>query len=131
MLLSLLGFEAAFERDTLSPASLHPAPPFLLLPLLSLSHISLSAPPSFPPDIAIAAPYGGEDRKGIVYIFNGRSAGLNAAPSQALEGRWAAQSMPPSFGYAMKGATDIDRNGYPGAATLNVQVLSPEQTGLC
>ncbi|XP_036174464.1 integrin alpha-V isoform X2 [Myotis myotis] len=64
-------------------------------------------------DIAIAAPYGGEDRKGIVYIFNGRSTGLNAAPSQALEGRWAAQSMPPSFGYAMKGATDIDRNGYP------------------
>ncbi|XP_006767156.1 PREDICTED: integrin alpha-V [Myotis davidii] len=64
-------------------------------------------------DIAIAAPYGGEDRKGIVYIFNGRSTGLNAAPSQALEGRWAAQTMPPSFGYAMKGATDIDRNGYP------------------
>ncbi|XP_023617888.1 integrin alpha-V [Myotis lucifugus] len=64
-------------------------------------------------DIAIAAPYGGEDRKGIVYIFNGRSTGLNAAPVAGLEGRWAAQSMPPSFGYAMKGATDIDRNGYP------------------
>uniref|UniRef100_A0A2K5CA48 Integrin alpha-V n=1 Tax=Aotus nancymaae TaxID=37293 RepID=A0A2K5CA48_AOTNA len=66
-------------------------------------------------DIAIAAPYGGEDKKGIVYIFNGRSTGLNAIPSQILEGQWAARSMPPSFGYAMKGATDIDKNGYPGA----------------
>uniref|UniRef100_H0WK80 Integrin alpha-V n=1 Tax=Otolemur garnettii TaxID=30611 RepID=H0WK80_OTOGA len=64
-------------------------------------------------DIAIAAPYGGEDKKGIVYIFNGRSTGLNAAPSQILEGQWAARSMPPSFGYSMKGATDIDKNGYP------------------
>uniref|UniRef100_A0A5F4WKH9 Integrin alpha-V n=1 Tax=Callithrix jacchus TaxID=9483 RepID=A0A5F4WKH9_CALJA len=66
-------------------------------------------------DIAIAAPYGGEDKKGIVYIFNGRSTGLNTVPSQILEGQWAARSMPPSFGYAMKGATDIDKNGYPGA----------------
>ncbi|EPY77787.1 Integrin alpha-V precursor isoform 1-like protein [Camelus ferus] len=64
-------------------------------------------------DIAIAAPYGGEDKKGIVYIFNGRPTGLNAVPSQILEGKWAARSMPPSFGYSMKGATDIDRNGYP------------------
>lgn len=64
-------------------------------------------------DVAIAAPYGGEDRKGVVYIFNGRATGLTAGPSQALEGRWAAQGMPPSFGYAMKGATDVDRNGYP------------------
>uniref|UniRef100_A0A452UVZ7 Integrin subunit alpha V n=1 Tax=Ursus maritimus TaxID=29073 RepID=A0A452UVZ7_URSMA len=64
-------------------------------------------------DIAIAAPYGGEDKKGIVYIFNGRLTGLNAVPSQILEGKWAARSMPPSFGYSMKGATDIDRNGYP------------------
>uniref|UniRef100_A0A8C2M810 Integrin alpha-V n=1 Tax=Cricetulus griseus TaxID=10029 RepID=A0A8C2M810_CRIGR len=64
-------------------------------------------------DIAIAAPYGGEDQKGLVYIFNGRSTGLNSVPSQILEGQWAAQSMPPSFGYSMKGATDVDRNGYP------------------
>lgn len=65
-------------------------------------------------DIAIAAPYGGEDKKGLVYIFNGRSTGLNSVPSQILEGQWAAQSMPPSFGYSMKGATDVDENGYPG-----------------
>lgn len=77
----------------------------------------LTLPSSFSPsDIAIAAPYGGEDKKGIVYIFNGRPTGLNAVPSQILEGKWAARSMPPSFGYSMKGATDIDKNGYPGAS---------------
>lgn len=93
-----------------SPLILRPPPP-------SPSYFSPNSPlPSFlPTDIAIAAPYGGEDKKGIVYIFNGRLTGLNAVPSQILEGKWAARSMPPSFGYSMKGATDIDRNGYPGA----------------
>uniref|UniRef100_A0A452UXC6 Integrin subunit alpha V n=1 Tax=Ursus maritimus TaxID=29073 RepID=A0A452UXC6_URSMA len=74
-------------------------------------------------DIAIAAPYGGEDKKGIVYIFNGRLTGLNAVPSQILEGKWAARSMPPSFGYSMKGATDIDRNGYPGSF-LEIHIIT-------
>lgn len=65
-------------------------------------------------DIAVAAPYGGEDKRGLVYIYNGRATGLNAVPSQILEGQWAARTMPPSFGYSLKGATDVDKNGYPG-----------------
>ncbi|XP_042321005.1 integrin alpha-V isoform X1 [Sceloporus undulatus] len=64
-------------------------------------------------DIAVAAPYGGEDRKGLVYIYNGRATGLNGVPSQVLEGQWASETMPPSFGYSLKGATDVDKNGYP------------------
>ncbi|XP_043931058.1 integrin alpha-V [Protopterus annectens] len=64
-------------------------------------------------DVAIAAPYGGDGRKGIVYIFNGKATGLNQVQSQMLEGQWAAQRMPPSFGYSMHGATDLDKNGYP------------------
>ncbi|XP_036401033.1 integrin alpha-V-like [Megalops cyprinoides] len=64
-------------------------------------------------DIAIAAPYGGPDHKGLVYIYNGRPGGPDPAPSQVLEGKWASTSMPPSFGYSMHGATDIDLNGYP------------------
>ena len=94
------------------------SPSFSLSPFFSFFLLTISSPicfSIFSADIAIAAPYGGEDKKGIVYIFNGRSTGLNAVPSQILEGKWAAQSMPPSFGYAMKGATDIDKNGYPGA----------------
>ncbi|KAK6485039.1 integrin alpha-V-like [Huso huso] len=64
-------------------------------------------------DIAIAAPYGGTDNQGLVYIYNGRASGLNPTHSQVLEGKWASTSMPPSFGYSMHGATDIDLNGYP------------------
>ncbi|KAJ8255879.1 hypothetical protein COCON_G00197430 [Conger conger] len=65
-------------------------------------------------DIAIAAPYGGPDHRGLVYVYNGRAMGPEAGASQVLQGRWASSSsMPPSFGYAMHGATDIDLNGYP------------------
>lgn len=39
---------------------------------------------------------------------------MNPIPSQVLEGQWAARTMPPSFGYSLKGATDVDKNGYPG-----------------
>ncbi|KAI4899618.1 hypothetical protein NFI96_019632 [Prochilodus magdalenae] len=102
-------------------------------------------------DVAIAAPYGGPSRQGLVYIHNGRPSGPDPQPSQVLEGKWASTSMPPSFGYSMHGATDIDQNGYPdlvvgvfGAdkavlyrarpvisvnATLDIspQILSPEE----
>ncbi|MBN3300268.1 ITAV protein, partial [Amia calva] len=64
-------------------------------------------------DIAIAAPYGGPDHKGLVYIHNGRSTGPDPTASQVLEGKWPSTSMPPSFGYSLHGATDIDLNGYP------------------
>ncbi|KAJ8004490.1 hypothetical protein DPEC_G00136820 [Dallia pectoralis] len=64
-------------------------------------------------DIAIAAPYGGPKRQGLVYIHNGRATGPSLIPSQVLEGQWAAITMPPSFGYSLHGATDIDHNGYP------------------
>ncbi|KFU87802.1 Integrin alpha-V, partial [Chaetura pelagica] len=78
-------------------------------------------------DIAVAAPYGGEDKRGLVYIYNGRANGLNGVPSQILEGQWAARTMPPSFGYSLKGATDVDKNGYPdlivGAFGVDTAVL--------
>ncbi|XP_041923387.1 integrin alpha-V [Alosa sapidissima] len=64
-------------------------------------------------DVAIGAPYGGPDHQGLVYIHNGRAGGPEPTASQVLEGRWASSSMPPSFGYAMHGSTDIDLNGYP------------------
>lgn len=64
-------------------------------------------------DVAIAAPYGGSSRQGLIYIHNGRPSGPDPQPSQVLEGKWASASMPPSFGYSMNGATDIDENGYP------------------
>ncbi|XP_062302533.1 integrin alpha-V [Osmerus eperlanus] len=66
-------------------------------------------------DVAVAAPYGGPYRRGQVFIYNGRGGAVGVEPvaSQVLEGRWASAYMPPSFGYAMSGGTDIDQNGYP------------------
>uniref|UniRef100_A0A667X7E9 Integrin, alpha V n=1 Tax=Myripristis murdjan TaxID=586833 RepID=A0A667X7E9_9TELE len=64
-------------------------------------------------DVAISAPYGSPDHRGLVYIHNGRPGGPNPTPSQVLQGKWASAYMPPSFGYSMTGNTDIDQNGYP------------------
>ncbi|XP_051998228.1 integrin alpha-V-like [Xyrauchen texanus] len=64
-------------------------------------------------DVAIAAPYGGQFHRGLVYIHNGRPTGPNPMASQVLEGKWASDSMPASFGYTMHGGTDVDQNGYP------------------
>ncbi|XP_053326649.1 integrin alpha-V [Spea bombifrons] len=64
-------------------------------------------------DIAIGAPYGGDGKKGLVYIFNGRASGISTVPSQTLEGQWASKAFPSSFGYSIRGDTDVDKNGYP------------------
>lgn len=65
-------------------------------------------------DVAISCPFGGEDQQGLVYIYNGHSNGLREKPSQVISGQWAAGSIPASFGFALRGAKDLDRNGYPG-----------------
>ncbi|KAK2840461.1 hypothetical protein Q5P01_014201 [Channa striata] len=64
-------------------------------------------------DVAISAPYGGLDRNGLVYIYNGRPQGPDQPHSQVLKGTWASSYMPASFGYSMTGNIDIDQNGYP------------------
>ncbi|GAB0184729.1 integrin alpha-8 [Grus japonensis] len=64
-------------------------------------------------DIAIGAPFAGEDRRGKVLIYNGNSNGLNTNPSQVLNGAWASQSMPSGFGFTLRGDSDVDKNDYP------------------
>uniref|UniRef100_A0A8B9V990 Integrin subunit alpha 8 n=1 Tax=Anas zonorhyncha TaxID=75864 RepID=A0A8B9V990_9AVES len=64
-------------------------------------------------DIAIGAPFAGEDRRGKVFIYNGYSNGLNTNPSQVLNGAWASQSMPSGFGFTLRGDSDVDKNDYP------------------
>lgn len=49
-----------------------------------------------------------------MYIYNGYSEGLSEKPSQVIRGQWAAGSIPASFGFALRGAKDLDMNGYPG-----------------
>uniref|UniRef100_F6RI44 Integrin subunit alpha 2b n=1 Tax=Monodelphis domestica TaxID=13616 RepID=F6RI44_MONDO len=61
-------------------------------------------------DVAVGAPFGGSDGQGRVFIFQGQDEGLGPRPSQILESPFHRGS---GFGFALKGATDIDANGYP------------------
>lgn len=64
-------------------------------------------------DVAISSPFGGDDHQGLVYIYNGYSSGLREKPSQVIAGQWAAGNFPASFGFSLRGAQDLDMNGYP------------------
>ncbi|XP_014900505.1 integrin alpha-5 [Poecilia latipinna] len=78
-------------------------------------------------DVAVSCPFGGDDRRGLVYIYNGYSEGLREKPSQVIVGQWAAGAFPASFGFSLRGAQDLDMNGYPdlivGAFGVNKAVL--------
>ncbi|XP_063777535.1 integrin alpha-8 isoform X2 [Pseudophryne corroboree] len=86
-------------------------------------------------DVAIGAPFAGEDRSGRVFIYNGNRKGLNSVPSQILEGSWASDSLPAGFGFTLRGDSDIDKNDYPdlivgafGAAKVSVYRARPVVT---
>ena len=64
--------------------------------------------------MAVGAPLGAEDRRGLVYIYSGRGAGLHTHPAQVLRGQWEPGRNPDFFGAALRGDTDLDGNGYPG-----------------
>lgn len=63
-------------------------------------------------DVAVAAPYGGPSGRGQVLVFLGQREGLTSRPSQVLDSPFSTGS---GFGFSLRGATDIDDNGYPGA----------------
>ncbi|NXS99981.1 ITA2B protein, partial [Jacana jacana] len=62
------------------------------------------------PDVAVGAPFGGDSGSGQVFIFRGQSEGLMAVPTQRLDSPF---SGPAAFGFTLRGATDLDGNGYP------------------
>uniref|UniRef100_A0A4W5LV69 Integrin, alpha 5 (fibronectin receptor, alpha polypeptide) n=1 Tax=Hucho hucho TaxID=62062 RepID=A0A4W5LV69_9TELE len=64
-------------------------------------------------DLAISCPFGGEDQQGLVLIYNGFAGGLRDTSSQVIAGQWASGTVPASFGFALRGAKDLDMNGYP------------------
>ncbi|XP_059733983.1 integrin alpha-IIb isoform X8 [Bos javanicus] len=61
-------------------------------------------------DVAVAAPCGGPNGQGQVLVYLGQSEGLNPSPSQVLDSPFPTGS---GFGFSLRGATDIDDNGYP------------------
>ncbi|NXW52495.1 ITA2B protein, partial [Nyctiprogne leucopyga] len=62
------------------------------------------------PDVAVGAPLGGDSGSGQVFIFRGQSEGLTPVPTQRLDSPFPG---PAAFGFALRGATDLDGNGYP------------------
>ncbi|NXB73861.1 ITA2B protein, partial [Donacobius atricapilla] len=65
------------------------------------------------PDVAVGAPQGGDSGSGQVFIFRGQSEGLAPVPTQRLNSPFPG---PAAFGFALRGATDLDGNGYAGTA---------------
>ncbi|NWR11501.1 ITA2B protein, partial [Paradoxornis webbianus] len=61
------------------------------------------------PDVAVGAPQGGDSGSGQVFIFRGQSEGLVPVPIQRLNSPFPG---PAAFGFALRGATDLDGNGY-------------------
>uniref|UniRef100_A0A6Q2ZLL3 Integrin alpha-2 domain-containing protein n=1 Tax=Esox lucius TaxID=8010 RepID=A0A6Q2ZLL3_ESOLU len=66
-------------------------------------------------DVAVGCPFGGEDRRGLVLIYNGQkdllSQGLTV--SQELHGAWASSSGLSGYGFTLRGDRDLDNNHYP------------------
>ncbi|NXO86399.1 ITA2B protein, partial [Sitta europaea] len=60
-------------------------------------------------DVAVGAPQGGDGGSGQVFIFRGQSEGLAPVPTQRLNSPFPG---PAAFGFALRGATDLDGNGY-------------------
>ncbi|XP_028268067.1 integrin alpha-IIb isoform X2 [Parambassis ranga] len=62
-------------------------------------------------DVAIGAPWGGQNGRGQVFIYLGNSNGLSVTPSQVID-----SPLPGSrtaFGFTLRSGADIDANGYP------------------
>uniref|UniRef100_A0A4W3ID31 Integrin alpha-8-like n=1 Tax=Callorhinchus milii TaxID=7868 RepID=A0A4W3ID31_CALMI len=64
-------------------------------------------------DVAVGAPFAGEDGNGRVYIYTGHASGLDQKPRQELMGPWASDSGSARFGFSLRGGSDIDANEYP------------------
>lgn len=67
-------------------------------------------------DVAVGCPFGGEDRSGLVLIYNGQrdltARGLTL--SQELYGAWTSSSGLSGYGFTLRGDRDLDNNHYPG-----------------
>uniref|UniRef100_A0A671V5M7 Integrin alpha-IIb-like n=1 Tax=Sparus aurata TaxID=8175 RepID=A0A671V5M7_SPAAU len=62
-------------------------------------------------DVAVGAPWSGDNRQGQVFIYLGNIDGLSATPSQVIDSPLQSNKM--AFGFTLRGGADIDNNGYP------------------
>ncbi|XP_015914570.1 integrin alpha-PS2 [Parasteatoda tepidariorum] len=63
-------------------------------------------------DVAVGCPYGGNDGKGVVFIFHGSASGIVNKPSQVIFSSDLPRSMA-TFGFSIAGGMDLDNNEYP------------------
>lgn len=80
------------------------------------------------PDVAVGAPQGGDSGSGQVFIFRGQSEGLAPVPTQRLNSPFPG---PAAFGFALRGATDLDGNGYAGTALARHRPATPVSPPQC
>lgn len=64
-------------------------------------------------DLAVGAPYGGDEGRGVVYIYVGSMEGIITDVSQILQGKEIGYQLS-TFGFSISGGHDLDKNGYPG-----------------
>ncbi|XP_069760943.1 integrin alpha-8-like [Narcine bancroftii] len=64
-------------------------------------------------DVAVGAPFAGQDGNGRVFIYLGHATGLYEKPFQELKGTWAPDVRSAGFGFSLRGGSDIDANSFP------------------
>ncbi|XP_045490857.1 integrin alpha-PS2 isoform X3 [Colias croceus] len=66
-------------------------------------------------DIAVGAPYGGENGRGVVYIYHGSEIGIGEKYSQAITAEEISPTLT-TFGFSLSGGVDLDNNNYTDLA---------------
>uniref|UniRef100_A0A8C7FB50 Integrin, alpha 2b n=1 Tax=Oncorhynchus kisutch TaxID=8019 RepID=A0A8C7FB50_ONCKI len=71
-------------------------------------------------DVAVGAPSSGVE--GRVFVYMGTSDGLSPQYTQVIESPFRSLGSPAQFGFTLRGATDIDSNGYPAVVMAKTQL---------
>jgi integrin alpha 8 len=66
-------------------------------------------------DIAVGAPYGGENGRGVVFIYMGGRSGISEKPSQIITAEEISPTLT-TFGFSLSGGVDLDNNNYTDLA---------------
>ncbi|XP_046965222.1 integrin alpha-PS2 isoform X2 [Vanessa cardui] len=66
-------------------------------------------------DVAVGAPYGGENGRGVVFIYHGSELGIGEKYSQAITAEEISPSLT-TFGFSLSGGVDLDNNNYTDLA---------------
>lgn len=63
-------------------------------------------------DIAVGAPYDGQDERGAIYIYHGSAKGIRTKYAQVIYAEQVSNDLT-TFGFSLAGGLDVDGNEYP------------------